>query len=242
MAASSSPSRSPMRSSPVRTLTTYLAVKGSQRFSELGERRRPWRRSPVAASIAAKASATSAQRRGAARVRVIRAQRQHLGHGLAQVRGAVVRLAERSGGRTGHVAHGGRDRGPAESDGSLVRLRERAPRQEGGGDAQLVGRQWRQVAREQRGLLRGASRSGDTFGQLAPATHGGDGIPSIREVRSTAPLRSAQANRRLRWPPRLSAKPGVPRRFRAGSSSCAAIARRTCEPSCAGTRTRKSPA
>ena len=53
------------------------------------------------------------QRRRAARVRLAPDAAQYVGHGLAQVGGAVVGLAERSGRRTRHVARDGRDRRPA---------------------------------------------------------------------------------------------------------------------------------
>ena len=151
------------------------------------------------------------ERRGEARVRGFGAQRQHVGDGLAQVGAAIVGFAQSSGRRPRQVAHDGRDRGPAQADRPLIHLRKRPPGQESGSRAQLGSRQERQVPCEQRGLLRGASCAGDAIRQLTPAKHGADGIPSLREARSTLHGRFTLANRRPRWPRLLIANRGVRR-------------------------------
>ena len=152
------------------------------------------------------------QARGEAGVRHVRAPGQHVGHGLPQVGRAVVGLAQRSRGHTRDTADRGGDGSPTQAHGPLIRLRERPSRQERGGGTQLGSRQGRQVPCEQRGLLRGASGPGDAFGQLAPATHGRDGIPSTRETRSARLTRSILANWSPRWPRRLIAIRGARRR------------------------------
>ena len=95
----------------------------------------------------------------------------------AQVGRAVVRLAEGAGRDAGEVGHGRCDRRPAEAGRALVGLRERPPGEEHAAGRKLVGRQGSQVVGQERGLLGGPTRGCDPLGELAPAAHGGDGIP-----------------------------------------------------------------
>ncbi len=55
------------------------------------------------------------QTRRAAGVRDVRAPRQHVGHGLAQIGRAIVCLAQSSGGHAGHTADRGGNRGPTQA-------------------------------------------------------------------------------------------------------------------------------
>ena len=183
-----------------------------------------------------------AEARGETRVRSHGPKNKDIGHGLSEIGGSIVGLAEGSRGHPRQAADDRGDRRPAQSDCPLIRFREGPAGQERGGHAKLRGRQGRQVSSEQRGLLRGSSGPADAFGQLAPATHGGDGIPSLSQTRSTGIERSTVANRRMRWHLRLVENRGVPRSSRVGRSFSAGTGRRTCARSCAGTRTPKSRA
>ena len=158
------------------------------------------------------------QARRQARVGRVGPEVQNGGHGHAQVRGLVVCGAEGAGGGAGKPRDDGRDGRPAQPNRPLIGLRKRPPGQKCCGGTQLPGRKCCQVASEQRGLLGRASGPRDTFGQLAPATHGRDGIPSLRQARSAPHDRSTLANRRPEWLLLLKVNPGVPRPYRAGSS------------------------
>ena len=94
MAASSSPSRSPIRSSPPSTLTMYFAVSGSERASSVAQDR----------GLAGRAGGRLdrrergghlGERRRRSRRRLVPGAGQDVGHGEAQVRVPVVGLAER---------------------------------------------------------------------------------------------------------------------------------------------------
>jgi len=89
MAASSSPSRSPMRSSPVRILTTYLAVRPVAAPEQRAEDRTLGRGSGggLHRGIGLRHFHDP---RGVARVRLFGPVRENVGHGPAQVRGAIV--------------------------------------------------------------------------------------------------------------------------------------------------------
>ena len=171
-----------------------------------------------------------------ARIRSFGPQGQHFGDGLTKVRAAIVGFAQGTGRSARDVAHHGSDRGPSQAYRALINFRKGTPRQEGGGSAQLGGRQRRQIPCEQRGLLRGASCAGDAIRQLTPAKHGADGIPSLREARSTLHRRFTLANRRPRWPLSLIANPGGRRQSSAGSWFCKGTAPRTCAHLCGGIR------
>ena len=77
---------------------------------------------------------------------------------------------------------------------------------------QLVGAQVGKVVGEEGRLLGGPGRGGDALGELAPATHGGDGIPSLRNgssqlvpgglvgtSRRPPPARAREPREFLRW-------------------------------------------
>ena len=81
-------------------------------------------------------------------------------------------------GHAREVGDGGRDRGPAEARRPLVGLGERPSGEEPRGRAELVGGKGSKVVGQQRRLLGGARGGGDPLRELAPAVHGGDGIPS----------------------------------------------------------------
>ncbi len=118
------------------------------------------------------------QRRGRRGVRGVIGSRQDVGDGHAEVRRPVVGLAESRPRDAGELRNGGGDRRPAETRGPLVGLGERTTGEEDGGNRQLVGRQSGQVIGEEGRLFGRPRRRGDALGQLAPATHGRDGIPS----------------------------------------------------------------
>ena len=81
-------------------------------------------------------------------------------------------------GRPGDRRDHGRDRGPAEARCPLIRLGEGSPRQEDGRDSEILRIERPEVRREEAGLLGCPGGRRYPFGQLAPAMHGGDGIPS----------------------------------------------------------------
>ena len=83
--------------------------------------------------------------RGVARVRLIGPVRQEVGNGHAQVRRSIVGLAQGPGRRACQVRHGGSDRGPSQTEGPLVGLRERSARQEDGRRPELGARKLSQV-------------------------------------------------------------------------------------------------
>ncbi len=139
-----------------------------------------------------------AQCQAVGRIGLDRAQSEQIGYGGPEVGRSVVRLAERLEGRARHLADRGRDRRPAQSDGALVRLREGSTGQKRCGRPQLIDGQSNQIGGQQRCLFRCPGGPSDALRQLAPATHGGDGIPSTCAVRATAtsglPCRSGGSN------------------------------------------------
>ena len=116
--------------------------------------------------------------RAAARLRArVRRAVEHVLDREAQVGVAVVGLAERRPVDAGDLRDGVGDRRPAQAGRALVGLRERPAGEEDGRDRQLLGRQGVEVVGEQRGLLGGPGGRRHALGKLAPAAHGGDGIP-----------------------------------------------------------------
>ena len=99
---------------------------------------------------------------------------------MPEVGRAVVGLAERRARDAAELGDGRGDGRPAEAGRPLVRLGERPAGQEDGRDRQLVGRRVAEVVGEEGGLLGGSGRRREALGELAPATHGGDGIPCRR--------------------------------------------------------------
>ena len=176
MAASTSPSRRPMRSSPPRTLTMDLAVGGIGAREQLVEEGRPWRPVPRRASMAANVAATSgsvgARLRAAAWPALVRTS------STARPRSEWRSYAAARSSRVAPVrrADRGDDRRPAEAGRPLVGLGERPAGQEDGRDRQLVGVEAAQVLGQEGGLLGGPGRRRHALGQVAPAAHGGDGI------------------------------------------------------------------
>ena len=138
MAASTSPSRRPMRSSPPRTLTIDLAVCGSPaRAARAGAR--SWPPAPDAASIAANVAATSGSVGLGSGGGAWPCAGQDVLDRQAQVGVAVVGGAEVGAAAADDARDGVDDRGPAEAGRALVGLRERPAGQEHRGDRQLVG-------------------------------------------------------------------------------------------------------
>ena len=216
---SRSPSRSPIRSSPPRILTTYWAVSGSQRRRS-SSKRAALAAGPLAAWISANARATSARDGEAAGSGWTARLGEDVGDGQAEIAVAVVGRAERGLIGRGDPGDGARHGPPAEACRPAVRLREGASRPEHGSHGQLVGRQAAELVGEETGLLGGPGGGRDALRDLAPAAHGPDGIPSPR-------CHSDRGSRR-RWPVRRSSSVGT--------------CRGTSPRSVAGTATRRSPA
>jgi len=86
------------------------------------------------------------------------------GHGPAQVRGAIVGLAQGTGRRAGELRHGRGDRRPAEADDPLVRLRKGPPGEKDGRRPKLVARELGEISGQQSRLFGGAGRSADALG------------------------------------------------------------------------------
>ena len=176
IAASTSPSRRPIRRSPPRTLTTCLAVSGSVRSSSV-RRMAAFRAGPDAVFDRRERLGHLGERRAAILRRGVTGRREHVGHRDPEVGRTVVGLAQ---GRFGR-----RRRGPLRSRQSPTsrgqsragRLRRTADLSEDRRDRQLIGRQGSQVVGKDRRLLRGLRGRRESLGHLAPATHGGDGIP-----------------------------------------------------------------
>ena len=220
IAASSRPSRRPIRSSPASTLTIAAGGpgcgSGEQRLEDRCLRGRSGRRLDRVEGRA-DLDAGWAPRPGPGRARPPRAP-------------PTPRSRCRT---TGRRRHAGRRRlrppcaataagqpGPAHAERALVGLGERAARQEHRRHGQLVGGEPGEVGGEDRGLLAGLRRRGDALGRLAPAAHAGDGIGFQR----------------------CSIGDGSPTTLTAISSCCAGTRATTCATSCAGTRTRRSRA
>ena len=176
-AASTRPSRSPMRSSPDRTRTIPRAVFGSARASSVASRS-ALRAGPDAASIAANVAATST-RPGDPASSGASGIREHVAHRGADVREPVVRRREVAPIGARDLADGVRDGRPADAGRALVRLGEGPASEEHDRDRELVRVEGPQVLGEERGLLRRPGRGGDALGELAPAPHAGDGIPCL---------------------------------------------------------------
>ena len=158
----------------------YLAVSGSDRARRS---RRSWRLARRARTPP-RSRRTPRRPRGASasrRVGRVARARQDVGDRQAQV-GVSGRRPRRAplAVDAGELGDRRRDRRPAEAGRALVRLGEGPAGQEDGRDRQLVGRQAAEVVGEEGGLLGGPGRGGDALGQLAPAAHGGDGIPCLR--------------------------------------------------------------
>ena len=174
IAASRSPSRSPMRRSPDRTFDDVLGGQRVAPGEELGERcalgRRPGRgldRGERGGDVG-EAGRVADSGRGCRSPGV-----EQVGHRHAQVGGPVVGRAERPGRRRRRA----RSRPPRSSP-SRGRSCARRPRRTAG----RPGRRRRSGARrepgselvgEQAGLLGGPRRGGDPLGDLAPAAHVG---------------------------------------------------------------------
>ena len=131
-------------------------------------RSRRTRRPPRGASGSSRAAARGRRRAGRRRRRC-----------PGRTSGRRPRRA-RTAGRSPRSVDGRRDRRPAEAGGALVGLGERPAGQEDGRDRQLVGREAAEVVGEEGGLLGGPGGRREALGELAPATHGGDGIPCPR--------------------------------------------------------------
>ena len=190
---------------------------------------------PDAASIASNACADLDQGRLAVRVRRVSGRGEHVRHRGRDVGRPVVGAAEGVAVGAGHAEHRRRDPGPADADGALVGLGERAAGQEDGRDRQLVGRERGQVVGEDRRLLGRLRRRRDAIGHLAPAAHGRDGIRCAgcstgagSRTESTARGRAQAAHPRQpaglpalvpgsrgRAPDALPGRPDAPRRDRA---------------------------
>ena len=128
IAASRRPSRSPIRSSPLRTLTMDARrqrVRAREQVAQRRLARRPRR------LLDRRTRRRLGQRRRDLGVRRGR-PRQHVGHRGAQVRRAVVGLAQADCRYPGEVRRRRPDRRPAEAGGPLVGLRERPPGEEDG--------------------------------------------------------------------------------------------------------------
>ena len=116
------------------------------------------------------------QRRRGLRRRRMAGRQEHVLHGPAEVRVAVVGRAKVLARDRRHLTDGRHDRGPAQARRPLVGLGERPAREEDGRDRQLVGREAAQVIGQEGGLLGRPGGRRHALGQVAPAAHGGDGI------------------------------------------------------------------
>ena len=129
MAASTRPSRRPIRRSPPSTLTMYLAVSGSARSrSDAQDGRLAGR--PGGQLDLGEGGRHLGEGRARLGRRLVAGGGQDLGHGDAQVGRPVVRLAKRGPRDLAEVGHGRRDGRPAEPRRALIRLGEGASGQE----------------------------------------------------------------------------------------------------------------
>ena len=202
IAASTRPSRSPIRSSPAEHLDDALG--GERVATGRGGRAgvAPWRPGPDAASIAANVAATSGSVGRRLGRRCVARPAQDVLDGAAEVGRAVVGLAE-VGSRI--------DAGDSATAVAIADQPRPVARWSASGNGRPVrktaaigsssARQAAQVVGEEGGLLGGPGRGRDALGELAPATHGGDGIPFRRwpprtwfpEVAGRVPDRPAPA-------------------------------------------------